>query len=104
VIFNDTKTTGLCDKSIYNVSASTSVVTTTVYPNPTTTEFNLKFESTSSDLVELRVYDLAGYQLLVKTGLAPNQPITFGSELSPGMYIVEVKQGTVKRTIKVYKI
>jgi hypothetical protein len=54
--------------------------------------------------VELRVYDLAGYQLLVKTGLAPNQPISFGSELSPGMYIVEVKQGSVKRTIKVYKI
>ncbi|NDF60069.1 MAG: T9SS C-terminal target domain-containing protein, partial [Crocinitomicaceae bacterium] len=104
VIFNDTKTTGLCDKSIYNVSASTTVVTTTVYPNPTSTEFNLKFESSSSELVELRVYDLAGTQLLLKTGLTPNQIITFGQELSPGMFIVEVKQGTVKRTIKVYKI
>ena len=117
VIFNETKTLELCDKSIFAVN-NTVIVTKSlqqvipvegtsneivVYPNPSQNEFNLRFDSPSDAPVEIRVYDLSGSLLLHKTGLTPNEIISFGLELTTGMFIAEIQQAGFRKSIKIYK-
>ena len=74
-----------------------------VYPNPSQNEFNLRFDSPSDAPVEIRVYDLSGSLLLHKTGLTPNEIISFGLELTTGMFIAEIQQAGFRKSIKIYK-
>ena len=73
-----------------------------VYPNPSTTYFNLKIKSSSSESIMLRVFDLQGR--LVKNFKSDASKISlFGQELMAGMYLIEVSQGGRKKTVKVEK-
>lgn len=73
-----------------------------VTPNPGVAEFTLKLKGNSSERVEIRVTDLAGRSLYYAKGPA-NEAYRFGQRFKSGMYIVEILQGKLVRTIKVIK-
>jgi hypothetical protein len=74
-----------------------------VYPNPTSSAFNLVVYSTSySQKVKANVFDLQGR--LVKTfTFNSDETISFGNELKSGVYLIEVIEGGKSKTVRVVK-
>ena len=77
-------------------------MTVQVMPNPSQSYFTLVFKSSSDEAAEIKVYDMAGRQVDQKRG-AKGESIRFGGQLVQGMYIVEVRQGTNQKLLKVIK-
>ncbi len=74
-----------------------------VYPNPFTNQFQVKINSISDETVEVKVFDVLGQLIDAKAGLANQSDYTFGNNLIPGIYMVEIKQGDSKEVIRVVK-
>jgi len=73
-----------------------------VQPNPSTSNFAIKVKSTDNDKIMIQLLDVSG-RILQSQNINANETIQFGSELKPGVYILEVKQGkkrSVERLIK----
>jgi VCBS repeat-containing protein len=74
------------------------------YPNPTTSQFNVKLESPDNKTsMTLRVIDLSGKIIEVKRGLMAGQTFQLGVNYRPGMYFIELTQGDQRRIVKVVK-
>jgi len=73
------------------------------FPNPSGDEFNIYLEGASNETVSLTVYDALGRQVKKFEKEGGNIPIHFGRDLKGGIYILEVKQGENRRTIKLVK-
>jgi hypothetical protein len=73
-----------------------------VYPNPTTSTFNLQVITTDSKAINARILDVQG-RFIKSIIVAPYQTATIGSELKAGVYMVEVKQGNEVMTVRVVK-
>jgi hypothetical protein len=87
---NDDK---VSEKNLFSISA---------YPNPTTTEFNLVITGSNKEKVVINVSDYLGRKVFSSTSDYQHQ-LSFGKQLKPGMYTVEVIQGNKYQTIKVIK-
>jgi hypothetical protein len=73
-------------------------------PNPTTSQFNVKLESPDSKTsMTVRVIDLSGKAIEVRTGLMAGQTLQLGANYRPGMYFIELTQGDQRRIVKVVK-
>ncbi|MEI9947320.1 MAG: carbohydrate-binding protein [Chitinophagaceae bacterium] len=73
-----------------------------VFPNPTETFFNLKVQSKTKDLVQIRVFDMTGHQVQFLQG-TPDEIMRVGFNLAIGIYIIETRQGTERIMTKVVK-
>jgi hypothetical protein len=74
------------------------------YPNPSTSQFNVKLESPDSKTsMTVRVIDLSGKIIEVKRGLMAGQTFQLGANYRPGMYFIELTQGDKRRIVKVVK-
>ena len=73
-----------------------------VTPNPSNQNFNLEIESASNEKIEVNLYDISG-RFISKLNAVKNQIYRFGDDLRPGMYMVEVRQGQHRKTVKVVK-
>jgi hypothetical protein len=73
-----------------------------VSPNPTTNFFKLKVIASGLENVNLRLLDMEG-RLIRKEILEANGNLNFGSELKPGVYMLEAVQGEKKRVVRVVK-
>jgi hypothetical protein len=73
-----------------------------VYPNPSTTDFKLRVITAGKEKLGVRVLDMTGRSYRQLT-IMPNQTINLGSELHPGAYMIEVKQGAVQKVVRVVK-
>jgi hypothetical protein len=73
-----------------------------VFPNPTTTTFNVQVITSDSKEVNVRVLDVQG-RFIKSIIIAPYQTATIGSEFKAGVYMLEVKQGEVVKTVRVVK-
>ncbi|QNR82919.1 DNRLRE domain-containing protein [Pedobacter riviphilus] len=73
------------------------------WPNPSTTGFKVQVESPSNEALQYRVYNIA-QQLVKEAKIAATEQLTFGAELPTGVYLVEVRQGTERRVVKVIKL
>lgn len=73
-----------------------------VFPNPSTSQFNIKVVSADKEQVHVRVMDAQGRQLKSFT-VSPFQTIQTGNELKPGVYLIEIKQGTKMKTERMVK-
>ena len=71
-------------------------------PNPSNSRFNLIAHSSNREPVNVRVIDARG-RVVYEVKSMPEQSITFGEELVSGLYLVEVSQGNVMKTIKAVK-
>ena len=76
-----------------------------IYPNPSNGVINVRFETTSNDIVKIELFDLQGRRVY-RSNHTTNQslfdePIATG-KLASGIYVLNVSQGnksTTKRII-----
>jgi hypothetical protein len=75
-----------------------------VYPNPSSTNFNLNITTSSAENVEVKVYDMIG-KLINKMEGSPSKVagLPFGDRYPSGIYNVIVSQGTEVKTLRVIK-
>jgi len=74
-------------------------------PNPSSNYFTLKIESDNNEQkINLRVLDLQGRLVEVKSNLSANQTLQLGSSYLPGVYIAEIIQGNRRRFVKLVKL
>jgi hypothetical protein len=82
-----------------NVTAPVELFEAQVFPNPTVSDFKLRVKSLDKNSqVTVRVLDLQGRELS-RMLMMPDALKTFGSNLKPGAYFIEVLQGD-KRTVQ----
>jgi hypothetical protein len=72
------------------------------FPNPSEHQFQLVVSSSSSEPLEIKVFDIVGKQVAMMKKNA-GEPIKFGQEFKTGTYIAEVIQGSQRKTIKLIK-
>jgi hypothetical protein len=73
------------------------------YPNPTGHQFTLVLEGASNEKVQVLVYDVVGRQVKMIERGDGSTPIRFGEDLKAGAYLVEVRQGDNRKTLKLVK-
>ena len=74
------------------------------YPNPTTSHFNVKLESSNiTQPITLNVVDVSGKLIEVRKNLVAGQTFQLGANYRPGMYFVEMIQGDSRRIVKLVK-
>jgi hypothetical protein len=93
-----TATTGEVDKT-----AVINPFDVKAFPNPSGDEFNVYLEGANNEKVSLTVYDALGREIRKFEKESGNIPIHFGRDLKGGIYILEVKQGSNRKTIKLIK-
>ena len=72
-------------------------------PNPTNNQFVFRSGSVNNQAIQMRVFDANG-KVIFTAKPTPDQPFRFGEELTPGIYMIEVRQGNNVKTIKAVKI
>jgi uncharacterized protein (TIGR02145 family) len=73
-----------------------------VYPNPTTSQFNVQVKSSSTEAAVVRVLDFTG-RFIKRVKLSSNSNVNLGSDLKAGAYMLEVKQGKEVKMVRVVK-
>jgi parallel beta-helix repeat protein len=87
------------------VNTEATTLTVKAYPNPSSYYFNVTTQGgSSSEPMTLRVVDLSGRLVQVKTGVTTNSTLQIGQDLVPGSYILELIQGNKKVEQKVIKL
>jgi len=74
-----------------------------VRAKPGNAEFGLSFKTVSSEPISLRVMDAQGRVLAVQSEISPNHIHSVGKDLGRGIYLVEIRQGTQRKVIKLLK-
>jgi hypothetical protein len=85
------------------VTAPVDIFQVKVYPNPSSTDFNLQVISSSTEPISVRLMDANG--IVLKTNpVVLKGTIKLGSELRGGTYFAEVTQGKNHQTVKLVKL
>jgi PKD repeat protein len=74
-----------------------------IYPNPFTSQFQLKVESESTERIDIRIFNVAGQLITSQAGIEPNTEVFLGNNIANGFYFLEVSQAGFKKTIRVTK-
>ena len=74
------------------------------YPNPANNYFTLVIQSSKQEKIQMKVSDLLGRLVEMKTDILPNTTIELGWKYFAGIYIVEIVQGNERRVVKLIKI
>ena len=103
------QTAPVSNKSTVAVNPKTSmfthkVFTVIVVPNPSTTDFKIRVESSSNELITIKMIDDLGMVRATLTGVLRNQLVTIGGNYPGGSYFAEVLQGTNHKTVKLIKL
>ena len=71
------------------------------FPNPAEDVLNVRFDGVDG-LADIRVFDLSGQVILSeRTRVVPGMVITYGTdEFRPGIYILEVRNGLQRSTLR----
>jgi hypothetical protein len=77
--------------------------TTKVYPNPFSTDFNVKVESLSDEKIYLTVYDMLGSKVVEETQINANELFNVNKALAVGMYNVVITQGKHRQVSRLVK-
>lgn len=85
------------------LNAAADGISVKAFPNPTSTEFTLNLSSSNREKISVQISDITGKIVETRNGLAPYQQIRTGSNLKPGVYFIEVKQGARKVQLKMVK-
>ncbi len=73
-----------------------------IFPNPSSTLFNLKIESPIKEPVEIKVMDIQGRCLKIMT-VSPLETTQLGASFKAGIYILEIKQDKIVTTRRLVK-
>jgi hypothetical protein len=97
-----------CTPIAKNVSTSrmpttvSTLMEVTVYPNPTTSQFNVQVKSSSTETAVVRVLDFTG-RFIKSIKVYSNTNVSLGSDLKAGAYLLEVRQGKEVKMVRVVK-
>jgi hypothetical protein len=80
-----------------NTSISTTSMELAVFPNPSTTEFNLQVKSPSAEPIKVKIMDGNG-KLIKIMNMMPHETIRLGNELKSGAYLIEALQAEQRKT------
>lgn len=72
-------------------------------PNPSRSYFNVVLQGNASKTVNLKVIDMLGRKVEVRRNISANGTLRLGDNYRPGIYLVEVQQGTERITLKLIK-
>ncbi|TMI74722.1 MAG: T9SS type A sorting domain-containing protein, partial [Bacteroidetes bacterium] len=75
----------------------------TAMPNPTTSYINLSTKSNDKTPMTVRVYDGSGVAIENFQKVIPGTVLRMGDKWRGGIYVIEVVQGTERKTLKVIK-
>ena len=90
-------------RSISNNTAPNSAIEKIdIYPNPSSTEFNIKSGTQSRQIIQYRLTDINGKTIL-QGNLPAGNTQRFGGQLKPGMYFVELFQDGTRTIRKIVK-
>jgi len=84
------------------VTAPSADMQVKLFPNPSTTNFNLQVITAGTEEITVRLLDVEG-RFIQSVKVTPYQTVSFGSELKAGPYMVEVRQGKKVTTTRVIK-
>jgi hypothetical protein len=75
------------------------------YPNPAQSQFNIRLESSNTkDEISIIVYGINGKPVETRQHLKAGQTLTLGGLYRPGVYILEMIQGSQRKQLKLVKI
>jgi hypothetical protein len=74
-----------------------------VLSNPSPNYFELRLNAKAGSILQIKVYDLQGRMVESKPSLQPNQTVRLGTLYTPGVYMVQLIQGTQIQTIRLIK-
>jgi CHRD domain/Secretion system C-terminal sorting domain len=78
-------------------------LTIKVLANPSPNYFNIQLQGKADNNIRLTVYDNLGRVIETRSSISSNQTLRFGSNYHSGIYLVEIVQGTYKKTLKLVK-
>ena len=74
-----------------------------VFPNPTTSIFNVQATANeSASLINTNVFDMQG-RLIQTIKISPNENVTLGATLKPGVYLLEMNHVGEKKVVRIVK-
>jgi hypothetical protein len=73
-----------------------------VFPNPSASNFSFKLESSSEEVMTVKVYDMSGKMVAEVSG--KEKQLSVGENLSQGMYTAIVTQGSFFKVVKITKV
>jgi len=92
------------NRSIGNTEAlAKAELSLTANPNPSANHFVLKIEGAENKALTLKVTDILGRVIEQKNNIQANRTLQIGTDYRPGVYFVELTQGTERRQIKLVK-
>ncbi|MBE7173166.1 MAG: T9SS type A sorting domain-containing protein [Williamsia sp.] len=74
-----------------------------VRPNPSSTQFTIDITGNGKERVSLQAWDVLGRVVEKRDGLLLYQPVRIGENYKPGIYFVQLTQGTKKVMLKMVK-
>jgi uncharacterized delta-60 repeat protein len=100
-------TTAPVSPAITSVTAKeqevTPVLTVKAMPNPFTSSFTLLLQSANKTQATISITNAAGQVIEKKTNIAANSILQLGANYKPGIYYIEIVQGTEKAVVKMLK-
>ena len=94
--------TKIAETNEINDVLSVMPLSVSLFPNPSNSSFNLQVSSTDSKDVNVNIFDLQGRKIKSMTS-TPNQNTVFGNDLKAGVYMIEVTQGNLVKTMRAVK-
>jgi hypothetical protein len=95
-------TTGCATPIAKTATTTVESMNVNVFPNPTTSNFNVQVITAGKESITARILDIQGRQIK-STTINPYETITIGAELKAGSYIIEIRQGKNIRSVRMLK-
>jgi hypothetical protein len=73
-----------------------------VFPNPSSANFELAIDTTNEETFSVKVFDQNG-RIVNQLTSVPQDTVSFGDEWSSGLYFIEVIQGNQRKVVKAQK-
>ena len=89
--------------NVITEQAATNKLVVSARPNPSTHYFTLDIKSISSGTVTVKIIDIMGRVISVRSNVSPNSTFHFGQEYLPGVYFVQATQGNQVVRLKLVK-
>jgi hypothetical protein len=99
----NTESSGRIQNQVIAEAVQSTELQITAFPNPSENQFTVILKGGTSEKVNIVVYDAVGRIVKRLVNADPYSQIRFGNELKVGVYIVEVRQGASRKTVKVVK-
>jgi hypothetical protein len=95
-------TTGCSTPIAKTAGTSATSMSVMVFPNPTTTSFNVKVITAERDAITASIFDMQG-RIIRQVTINPYETVSVGADLRPGTYTIQIRQGKNVTTSRMLK-